>query len=265
MAFDKVWVGTANDWNTTTDYSPSGLPTANQTLLMPNGNNNDATGTPAALKAVDLDLWRVDRAFGGQCGSDGAPVELSADVIELYGGQPVYFKDGDGTTDLMKICAESNQSIISLDGSSITKIVADRGNITLKASIGAVTDLHIGNAGSSTDVRMLLAEGGGGVTNVRQGSGFVDSKQAAATLDLSGGTWRQDKATISAAAYVYGGTLDFRFGGTIPLVELWPGGTINAEETSDVKTITTLILHAGADWDYDPSIVSVGTVHRLVA
>lgn len=251
MAIDLKWTSADGNVTAAGSYSPSGTPGNNEGLSLPSTNSQSLTTNLAGLTAIDLDLLYVDKAFGGDVGADGTPFEISANLVRFFGGQAFHYKDGGGTTDLMIIKAASSNTVITLDGDTITKVIVLRGNVTLKSSMGTVTDLEIGWVNSQQNDANVTTQGGGAlaVTNLRMSGGQLASNAAVTNAVICGGNITQDIATVTNMD-IYSGFFDYRFAGTIALLNL-RGGKTDFSQTDLQKTVTNTNRFPGSEFEYN--------------
>ncbi len=238
MAINIIWSSTTGNVTATASYSTAALPVDNDSLSLPSVITQALTTNLAGLTLIDLDLLYVDGQFGGAVGTDGTPFEISADLIKFFGGQAFHYKVGSVDSDLMIIRANAPGTIITLDGDTITKVIVLRGNVTLKSSMGTVTDLHIGWVDNRQNDANVTLQGDGtlAVTNLKMGGGQLSSNAAVTNTVICGGNMTQDIATATNVD-IYDGFFNYNHGGTVALLNMF-GGKTDFSQTDSQKTIT---------------------------
>ena len=246
---DYSWIGTDGVLSTTTNHrnmadgTTGTLPAVNDRLRIRKGVGTNITSAAGTQTAIDLDLLYYEDGATQNVGAAGAPLIYSADLVNLFGSGTFYFKDGDVTTDLV-VCR--GPGTFHLDGTSITEIRCYQGNITMAATLAAVTTLTVEHYLSAGDVNLSILDGCGTITTARVEAGRTTCNAVVTTLDLMGGTWIQETQEIVTARVGKGGTLIYNSPastGTATRIDVW--GTLYLNISDNVRTITTLHVHRG--------------------
>lgn len=247
----------ATDWSTAASWSSGSKPVSNDDAVVPNTLAANVT-MAGDETAVDLDLLVVHRGFVNTFGTSAAPLKFSADLIKVFGSSGFYFTGTDVSTDEIRLQMPTNTTPVELgnaDTGDFTRIICQRGLITLKANIlfSASGMVEVGWMNDAVgDVRVILAAAADTLPNLRMNGGRVMSDAVITLAHICGGTLTQDTVAVTTA-YVYsGGILQLNGSGTVATtVVVYDGGTLDLLQTALQKTITTLYLFPGAKvlWD----------------
>lgn len=245
---DRKWSSATGDLNATASWGGT-IPTGSESWFFPATNSQSVTSNKTALTALTPTLFYVDENYGGAIGTNGGPVECSPATLKMFGGQELHFKDGGGTTALVVIACKSAGTIVTLDGTSMTKIIVLRGDVTIKSSAAAITDLEVGWVNNRQgDANVTIEAGAGTITNMRLSGGQVTSDGPVTNLIVDGGTITQDTATITTAD-IYSGFFNFNFAGTIATLNL-RGGLTDFTRNDLAKTVTNMNRFPGSEFEF---------------
>lgn len=252
----QKWVSADGDVGATASYSQNLLPTIDDELFFPSTNSQAVNVDVAALTAIDLNLLYVDKGFRGVIGTDGVPLEFSADLVKFFGGKAFHYKDGGGDTDLVIINAASPSTIITLDGDTITKIIVLRGNVTIKSSFGTLVDLEVGWVNNRQSDATVTIQAGvvTPITNLRASGGVINSSSVITNVIVDGGNYTQDTATATNVD-IYSGFFNYNFAGTITALNL-RGGTTDFTQNDLSKVVTNTNRFPNSVFKYDDDVTT---------
>lgn len=229
---DRTWdngagtrvVATAANWSADT------APVSNDRVFFTSENSSANTGpntTMNGLTAVDADLIQVLPGYTEAIGVTGDPFDISADKVEHYGVNTLYYKDGGGTTDHFLCDAArsiaTDQLSFELSGATTTLLSLLRGYGKVLAS-STITTMHIGQQGIATPETKLVIATGCTLTTARQFGGTVTSSSAVTTVEVFGGaSWTQNTAAITTLYVFPGARVNLAFTGTYTTVYHYGG------------------------------------------
>lgn len=233
---DRTWdngagtrvVATAANWSADT------APVSNDRIFFTSENSSANTGpntTMTGLTAVDADLIQIQTGYTEAIGTTGDPFKISADKVEHYGPNTLYYLDGDGTTDHILVdvsrTVSSGQLSLELSGATTTLFSLIRGYASVLAST-TITTMHIGQIGFATPETRLTIATGCTLTTGRAFGGTVTCSSAVTGLEVfAGSTWTQNTAAITTLYVFPGARVNLAFTGTYTTVYHY-GGIIDA-------------------------------------
>jgi hypothetical protein len=248
----RIWTGATNgNFGTAGNWSPATAPVSNDEAMF---DASSTVNVDAGLdqSAVDLDALIVAKGCKINIGTSASPLIISADKVLHEGDGTLYYKDGNGTTDLVIIkgTLQEGAGAAVLDGSSITRLVVAKGLVTIKGtagSIGTLTIAWIDNVANDAKVVLETRSASQSITTLRMSGGSLDSDWEIAALYLTEGRVFHDSAAGNAIQNIYqlGGSVQYQSSGTIGLAEL-VAGVLDASKSSAATTITDLIVFPGA-------------------
>jgi len=245
----QIWAASDGVWDTGANWSGASKPGANDTVIFPANSTQAVTSGHTDENGVDVDLLWIQEGYNAAIGGSGSELYMSADKIIHEGGGALWFKAGDTVTDEVIINAQSSSSGMTnatLNGTGTTDYTAItilRGKVALGATLSTLTTLTIGSrTNAATDASVTMAAGSTATTVWQYGGTFANDS-AITTLNLINGIINQDTATITTVN-MFGGTLNFLFGGTITTVNQY-GGLFDPTRSGVAKTITTLNIYGG--------------------
>lgn len=233
---DRTWdngagtrvVATAANWSADT------APVSNDRVFFTSENTSANTGpntTMTGLTAVDADLIQVQSGYTEAIGTNGDPFKISADKVEHYGPNTLYYLDGDGTTDHILVdvsrTISTGQLSLELSGATTTLLSCVRGYTSVLAS-STITTMHVGQLGLATPETKLIVATGCTLTASRAFGGTTTCSSNPTTLEVfAGATWTQNTAAITTVYVFPGARLNLAFTGTYTTVYHY-GGIIDA-------------------------------------
>jgi hypothetical protein len=257
----KIWVGgdsgNENDWNTAANWSPSGVPAANDDVVVPAAAANDIDGYDAS--AVSLSSFRVEVGCTIAIGSAATDLQLDVggtgdSTVYLAGTGTMYLDiDNAARIDVAKAgsgaaAGSYNLHLVGLDNDAI--YVAPSGSasrISLAAGSGETLE--------SDDVVITngIVEIGSGVTKkdgasaipLRMSGGTVEANCPLGTVNKTGGSLTCEDGAV-AAINEDGGTTYYKSGGTLTTLRVGEGGTFDASGCLGGATITNAYLYEAA-------------------
>ena len=218
-------LGTTGNWSV-------GTPTANDDAIF-TGEYTSADSGPntgmADLDGVDLNLVLVTSEYTQPIGTIGAPMQCSADKVEHYGQNTLFYKDGATVITDHFLCdvaravtgvGGSPVKSFELSGTATTLLSLIRGQGEILAS-SEVTTIHVGQMGVSAPGTTLTIGASCTITTCRCFGGVVTCSTApSGSVEVfAGGTWTQDTATISTLYVFPGARVNLGFTGTYTTVQ----------------------------------------------
>ena len=259
MAAVDLWKSADGDWDADGSWESGAEPITGDVAILPN-NSIVAVTSGLAQGAVDLDALITQPKYNQDIGTSGGHLVISAGRVLHEGGGMLYYTDGDGTTDLF-IVNSAGGAVIS--GSVVTKIIVFKGNVTLDASLGAVSILDVSYVGAqASDAVVIIEQSAGTVTSLFMNGGNVTCSAAVTNLYIGAGTFTQKPNTeLVTNIYQFGGTVNYKdatqatgvwkiLGGMLDLgevivgttdlvvddLEIWPGARANIPK--DLTSVT---------------------------
>ncbi len=245
---DRTWGSADGNLNVSTSWNGT-IPTGSESWFFPSINNQDVLTNKTDLTALTPTLFYVDKNFGGIIGSDGAPVETSPATLKMYGGSALHFRDGGGTTALVVIACRNSGTIVTLDGTTITKVVILRGNVTIQSSAATIVDVEMGWINNRQTDAKLTIKSSATVTNLKAFGGNVVSNGLVTNMLIDGATVTQDTITATNVD-IYSGRFNYNFGGTITLLNL-RGGHTDFTLNDKTKTVTDTNRFPNSKFSFD--------------
>lgn len=263
----KKWIGTDGSYSTSGNWSPSGVPSAGDTVRLPAGGGDITAGLNQS--AVAIDAFIVEEGYSGDIGSDAGYLQLDTDVF-IYHGTGVAYVDLGSTTvspDIVKAAdAQDGEHGLYLKGSGIATLSITQGDVGLAALVGetaTATTVRVMESGAKCELGP-----GCTLTTVTNNAGELLLRAAATTLNVVGGTTRTRETGAITTVNQYGGTIYPQSSGTITTHNLY-GGTADFSHSGIPRTVTTLNQHARTTSEliYDPAVLTItnhGTPERAV-
>jgi len=253
---DKIWTGaTDGDYGTAGNWSPSGVPTASDSVYLTADYSVDITGS-LDQSAVAIDKFVVD-GFTGKIGSLALGyLQVDPDSFSFSGFGVSFVDVGSAAIDIDVRSTASGGTTrgLYLKGSAVTVLSVIGGNVGLanqygETSTAATIRVLGGTLVCGTGATLTTVDAYGGTTNLGANvttlnaySGNVATSSAAAITTLNG----------------YGGTVTHNGTGTITTANL-EGATLDLTDSGMSRTVTTLNLKANGSIIYDPSVITITT------
>lgn len=278
----RRWIGTASGHEGEGDYAdnyePSGVPVDGDTLVLANSSQSLNAGD-LDLSAVTLALLEIHQTFTGEVGNAAEYLKIGATTVRI--GR----YDGTGNpigSPRLKLDLGAVQSAITVDNSSLTSTDADLPPIRLltnhastvltvrKGTVGLAcqdrtetSTLATVNVGYVNDVSgdaSVILGVGVTVTTVYKTGGWLSLGCAATTVTQYAGQVITDGSGAITTCTLYGGFLAANSTGTITTLEIEDGAEADFLRAVTARTVTTCKLHAGGQLDYEPDLVTIGTL-----
>lgn len=252
--------GTAGNWS-----DGAAIPIANSDAIMGSTLNSDATDAVGDANDIDLDLLVTEPAFARLLGTQAAPIQTAADLVQVQGSGGFYFECDSGTaaakkTDRIDIMAATANTPVEIGSAStvagargdIDGITILRGMVTLKGNImfGSSAVVAVRQISAPGDSRVVIASGADTLPTLQVFMGLVEADSVITKLEVSMGAKHiQDTAAITTGDI--GGILELDYGTGAPgtvvatTINVLPGGFLNLMKKSGYKTITTVNLYPG--------------------
>jgi|TARA_R110000824_G_scaffold9642_3_gene42850 hypothetical protein len=253
---DKIWTGaTSGDYGVSTNWSPSGVPIAADSVYFTADYNVNVTGS-LDQSSIALDKFVVD-GYTGKIGTLALGyLQIDPDSFSFSGSDVCFIDVGAAAIDLDVRGTGGGGSTRGLyvKGSAIAVLSLINGNLGLANQYGETSTaatirvtggtMHCGTGSTLTTVDVYggTINLGASVTTLNAFSGTVNTSSAAAITTLNG----------------YGGTITHNGTGTITTANL-DGAELDLTDSGLARTVTTLNLDAGGIIKYDPSVVTITT------
>jgi hypothetical protein len=239
--------GTSSDWANTANWDTADAPDSGDVAILNFMSGQAPVTSIGGQTAVALSGLIVQRGYRFGLGSAAAPMIISSDRLEVFGGTEFYYQDGDGTTTEVYLQGESN-TLLYLLGSTYTNIMVVSGKLVLGATIGNVAQLIVGGMGLSPVVEIL--DNANTITDLIVRDGTVRASMPITRAHVAGGTLIQggpDNTTTARAIATLrnvGGKVLYNSTATMTLADCDAGST---DFGNQAKTITTLRIGPSAD------------------
>lgn len=258
----RYWQGSDGDWDNVANWGGT-KPVSNDVAIFPEAQSGSVT-TGLDQGTVDLDLLYIHPGYTGSIGLTGSPLHISADLVIHEGPGPLFIESDANAVankiDELRINCANPATIVEIgsnpaDAGDVVKIIANRGNVTVKANISldAAARIECGHMGNvDSDLNLSIIAGAGTLATMLQSGGRVTSDDIITLLHKSAGMLIQDTAAIITAEH-YGGSTwynDRAVGGDGITYRL-RGGTLDLMRTGDEKTLSTLETHHGSTLIYN--------------
>lgn len=254
---DSRWVSTTGDLSAAASYSPSGVPSTGR-MNFDDGSQYDVVSGLTAFAASNFTKVWFHSTYQGNVGADGNALELSPQTLIHQGSGSLFFKPVTNAITLSNILIDStNQQdaltvLIGGDSSSYNLYIRS-GAAQLLNGTGAWRRLHIG-AHFGVGPFLTIGSSVGVISDYYQTSGFVTTqsplgKSGQSRCTIDGGDLTYDQRATSAWNHILltGGT--FHYNGTGTLSEaIIESGTLDMQMDGRAKTISTVIIHPGANF-----------------
>lgn len=253
---DKIWTGaTDGDYGTATNWSPSGVPVATDSVYLTADYSVDITGS-LDQSSVAINEFVVD-GFKGKIGTLALGyLQINPDLVSFKGSGVAFIDVGAAAIDLDIRSTASGGSTrgLYIKGSAIAVLSMIRGDVGLanqygETSTAATIRVTGGTLVCGTGATLTTVDAYGGTTTLRTNvttlnaySGNVSTSSSAAITTLNG----------------YGGTVTHNGTGTITTANL-EGATLDLTNSGMARTVTTLNLRANGTIVYDPSVITITT------
>lgn len=254
---DKLLTGDGN-WNTGGNWAPSGVPASADGAFVSAALGGDVT-MPTSQKAIDLAVLEIVKGYRHSVGSSGAPIEICAALIKVFGGVGFYLKcidDGGTPADVNRIDIEMlNASLrAELDGDASSAngeykhINLLRGNVLIKsaaiftANTGVVEVGYVAN--QRNDVNLKI-ESVNTLPLLDLNGGKVDCRSTVTDVRISNAHYKQDDRVASNVYINSGGVCEYLWSAG-DVIKVFGGGKLDMSKNTRLTTI-------GAVWAYPGS------------
>lgn len=248
------WQGTTDAWDLAGNWTII-VPVTGEDVRIP-GESGQAIQTGLSQAAVDLNSLIVDAPYAQAIGGVGNELTISADLVKFFGSGNFYYKDGNGTTDVMLIHSGAMTNTIQVGGDTITDCTLLRGSVTIAGDLGTMTTLRIGHVTNrESDVDLTVTAGAGALTTVEQGGGVVSCALAATTWNMAAGTTTYSGSIALTTLVQKGGYMHYTSTGAITTAWVYGGATLDL--MGGRKTVTNLYRLPGSRVIMDNDLVTV--------
>lgn len=262
---NKLLAGDGN-WNTDGNWNPSPAPIDGDGAFVSASLGASVT-MPTSQKAIDLAVLEVLKGYQHSVGSSGAPIEITAALIKVFGGVGFYLKcidNGSVAADVNRIELQMlNASIkAELDGDASSlngeykHIVGLRGNILIKsaaiftASTGVVEVGFVENR--RNDVNMKI-ESINTLPLLDINGGRVDCRSTVTSVRVAGATYVQDDRA-AANVFMFGGAVCEYLWSAGGVIKVFGGAKLDMSKNTRLTTIDSVTAYPDSEIIRDESI-----------
>ena len=253
----KSWVGTdtgnESDYSVAANWSPSGVPAAADTVILPGTSSQNIT---AGLdqSAIALAAFIVEDGYSGTIGTSAGYLQIDADTITFDGSGAAYIDTGSADVDF-----DVTGTATATAGSFGLYIIGTNiDDLSVKSGTVGVAVLP-GEAATLADARVLGGKLtiGAGVTqlNLEADGGTTTHKNTITTVKVFSGTVNAEVSGQATTIYSFGGTYNLNGTGNPTTLNL-EGGTIDTTGSGISRSVATLYFASGT-LKMDPNIFSV--------
>jgi hypothetical protein len=260
------WIANLDgSWATTTNWSTGSVPVSNDIVIFDSRHNGNVTGG-LNQTAVDLDSLHIMAGNTSQIGNNESdPLIISADSVRHYGSGTLFYQDGDGTTDLIRINSPNMVKAAWLSG-TLGYVAAIDGSIILNVSGSLSVGYLLVALPQNTPPLELY--GSGSVIQASMLGGSVVSESLVGTMRMVSGEYTHGKVdaiiAINGPSLVQaGGVFTFNAQGTMSNAIIM-GGHLELAATPVPKTITNLSVFPGATCNAPEDIVTITAGGALI-
>lgn len=254
----KVWIGTDGDWNVAGNWSPSGVPATDDTVIIPDGaaaltTNLDRTGDAnGGNTGLNLAYFLSSPKMKNGLGSSGTPLKFTADKIRLEGTGTAYFTSATGTaadtTNVLEVVSKNLIDAAVIGDAGVAQLVEldfIKGGATVNATNNAFPEVNIlsnDNPFGGSNVRFLDAAN---ITVLNMtGGNLTTAGLSVAVSSMDGGVWTHEGDTGAGIIRQTGGTVVWnvlKTDGSLATLYLL-GGTFDSTRTAGEKEVVDLTL-----------------------
>lgn len=267
----KIWVGTDSgnegDWGVAANWSPSGVPIANDDVFLE--NSSQSVDDTLDQSAVELDSLNIAQSFTGSLGLDDTPFQIDSPVVNIGynngpgspSGSPLINLVLDAVASVIIVSNTGNSSDTSksplrlLTNAAGTTLEIRKGKVDLAndtgqvASIGAIVLNWLTN--KLRDVSLFIGDDVTLASTIDQRAGDLLLRSACPTLTIEAGTARTRGSGAITALNVKGGIATLDSTGTITTLTI-DGGTVDFTKSSVARIVTNLKLNPGGTLKHNP-------------
>ena len=272
---NKLWLGTdagnEGDWGTAANWSPSGVPTAADDVILANSSQSVTGGLDQS--AVALTSITIDQSYTGLIGTESTFLQVRAStavigqvrssVGTLTGSKRLNLDFGSaGACDIQVYntasrAQDTNRQPCRIIGSHASHtLTVYSGSVAVSDDSDDTSQLSsVTNSGSSITI-------GEGVTlaTLTQASGNIKTQSSITTVVVKGGVLNfydsTSASTITTCTVQDTGILNHYASGTITTLNC-NGGSTDLTKSQKAKTVTNLNLQAEATLAIDTSVVTL--------
>lgn len=203
------------DLGTNGNWSSGTAPGANDNMFFTSdfsSANSSPNAGMADLTAVDVNLIEITDGYNQVIGLTGARMDISADKVNHFGQNTLYYVDGGGTTDHILVHQSRNPVLsggapvtaLELAGNKTVNLSVRRGLASVVAST-TVDSILLGQHGLNTPEARLTIGSGCTIASAKNFGGVcTECASAITTLEMFGGKWTQSTVVL-ATIWVYPG------------------------------------------------------------
>lgn len=265
---NKRWDGNTTsyigDYSHAANWSPSGVPSAGDNVVIPAGSASITAGLDQS--GVAIASFTVSSGHTGTIGSATANLQLDTTAFTFNGTGVAYIDLGSQTVApqiYSTATATTGNRGLYLIGSGITTIAVMGGKVGLASRFGTTATATTARVNGST----ASLEIGSGVTltNALVSSGEIICRCAFTTATVYGGTFLTYGNGAGTTINLYGGTLTPNSTGTVTTLNQY-GGTADWTGTEAARTLTNYNPYPISDstltFTYNPAVLTTTTFNE---
>lgn len=252
---DKYWQGTTDAYGTAGNWSPSGVPTANDNVFITSAQSIAASDQ----SGVELDDFTVLPSMSGTIGTVVAPLQIDmadADRFEFAGSGLAFIDVGSAAISPVILgtasATDDDPYGLTLTGTAIATVDFRKGSLSVgDSTIATIYQSYTAAVESDTK---LLVPAGASLTSLRKSGGTAVLETGATNVDNEAGNLTTRGSGAITTFTVDGGLVYPCSSGTITTLNC-NGGTVDFTRSRVPRTVTTGNLNGGT-LIYDPDIIT---------
>ncbi len=280
----KLWNGTAStDWSVAGNWTPSGVPTTNDTVYLQNSSISATSGLSQGT--VTLTALYISQSFTGVIGVGTNALQIGATTIRIgdpsnsqiqpNGSGRILLDTGTNAATFIVVNtsnapADSGQAPVRWKGSAAgNKIIAYGGRVEVANNVPGETatvaevDLQSPNISGATAPVVTLGSGCT-LTAINQSAGVLYLNAAATTVTQSAGELTT-QGSGAITTLTVGGTAYLNSTGTITTLNVIDHRTADFSGDSQAKTVTTPKAYKGCTINLDNGVKGSITLSNPIA
>lgn len=265
----KTYLGNDGNWATAATWSPANEPVDDDVVIIPSNTTVDIT---AGLDngGIKLDGLIVAKASVVKVGTTGGPLMIASDYVHFQGRGEFNYEHAAGggdahSTDLVIIEPSLPTTAVQLsseetDALGMPDVLLNGGDVTILANMGTMTRLDV----TARTNKVTIQAAAGALTSLLGRGSIIEAHNAITNAYLSNGCQLTKETAAITNAFVEGGaSLFYNDDGTITLVRVHRGGTLDLMHIGKVVTITTGFWMPGSTIKLDPNLHTVTNPYDL--
>jgi hypothetical protein len=266
---DKTYQGNDGNWATAVTWVPANEPVDGDVVIIPSDTTVNIT---AGLDNGGVKLGGLIVAKGSvvKVGTTGNPLKIASAFVHFQGREEFNYEHaanaGDAeVTDLVIIEPSLPTAAVQLsseetDALGMPDVLLNGGNVNILANMGTMTRLDVT---ARTD-RLVIQPDAGVLTSLFGRGSRIEAHNVITNAYLSNGCQLTKETAAITNAFIEGGaSLFYNDDGTITLVRVHKGGTLDLMRVGKFVTITTGIWMPGSTVNLDPTAHTVTNLYDL--